>query len=220
MNMNLGKLWEMVRDREPWHAAVHAVVNSWTQLGKWTTLLYIKYMNSKNLLHSTGNCIQYLVRIFNGKEFEKEHTHTLYIYIMYTQYSWASLAAQLVKNLPAMREAWVQSLGWDDPLENGKATHSSILAMEKSMRSQRVEHNWATFPHTHVCITESLSNWKHCKWTIYQWKIYIIIPLKRGTLSNLLTSVQSFRRDTVVSVGLMLIVFNSIRLFSEFPPRK
>ena len=34
------------------------------------------------------------------------------------QYSWASLVAQLVKNLPAMREAWVQSLGWDDPLEN------------------------------------------------------------------------------------------------------
>ena len=44
------------------------------------------------------------------------------------QYSWASLVAQLVKNLPAMQETWVQSLGWKDPLENGKATHSSILA--------------------------------------------------------------------------------------------
>ena len=44
------------------------------------------------------------------------------------QYSWASLLAQLVKNLPAMRETWVQSLGWEDPLEKGKATHSSILA--------------------------------------------------------------------------------------------
>ena len=44
------------------------------------------------------------------------------------QYSWASLVAQLVKNLPAMLESWVQSLGRDDPLENGKATHSSILA--------------------------------------------------------------------------------------------
>ena len=40
----------------------------------------------------------------------------------------ASLVAQLVKNLPAMRETWVQSLGWEDPLEKGKATHSSILA--------------------------------------------------------------------------------------------
>ena len=36
--------------------------------------------------------------------------------------------AQLVKNLPAMQETWVQSLGWEDPLEKGKATHSSILA--------------------------------------------------------------------------------------------
>ena len=41
---------------------------------------------------------------------------------------WASLVAQLVKNLPAMRETWVRSLGWEDPLEKGKATHSSILA--------------------------------------------------------------------------------------------
>ena len=44
------------------------------------------------------------------------------------QYSWASLVAQLVKNLSAMWETWVGSLGWEDPLERGKATHSSILA--------------------------------------------------------------------------------------------
>ena len=44
------------------------------------------------------------------------------------QYSWASLVAQLVKNLPAMRGTWVQSLGWEDPLEKGKATHSNIRA--------------------------------------------------------------------------------------------
>ena len=40
----------------------------------------------------------------------------------------ASLVAQLVKNPPAMRETWVRSLGWDNPLQKGKATHSSILA--------------------------------------------------------------------------------------------
>jgi len=44
------------------------------------------------------------------------------------QYSWASLVAQLVKNLPAMWETWIRSLGWEDPLENGLATHSSVLA--------------------------------------------------------------------------------------------
>ena len=44
------------------------------------------------------------------------------------QYSWASFMAQLIKNLPAMWETWVRSLGWEDPTEKGKATHSSILA--------------------------------------------------------------------------------------------
>ena len=44
------------------------------------------------------------------------------------QYSWASLVAQLVKSLPEMQETWVQSLGWKDPLEEGMATQSSILA--------------------------------------------------------------------------------------------
>jgi len=43
------------------------------------------------------------------------------------QYSWASLVAQMVKNLPAMRATWVRSLGWEGPLEKGKATYSSIL---------------------------------------------------------------------------------------------
>ena len=44
------------------------------------------------------------------------------------QYPWASVVAQLVKNLPAKQETQVRSLGWEDPLEKGTATHSSILA--------------------------------------------------------------------------------------------
>ena len=59
------------------------------------------------------------------------------------QYSWSSLVAQLVKNLPAMWKTRVQFLGWEDPLEKGKATHSSILAWRipwtiESMGLQRV----------------------------------------------------------------------------------
>ena len=63
------------------------------------------------------------------------------------QYSWASLVAQIIKYTPAMWETWVQSLGWDNPLEEGRATHSSILAWRRSpenrgasqsMRTQRV----------------------------------------------------------------------------------
>jgi len=63
----------------------------------------------------------------------------------------ASLLAQTVKNLPAMQETWVQSLGWEDPLEKEMATHSRILAWEiswteepgglQSMGSQRVKHD-------------------------------------------------------------------------------
>ena len=65
------------------------------------------------------------------------------------QSSWASLVAQLVKNLLAMWETWVWSLGWEDPLEKGKAIHSSILAWRISwtvwsMGSQRVGHDSAT----------------------------------------------------------------------------
>ena len=44
------------------------------------------------------------------------------------QYSWAFMVAKTVKNLPAVQETWVQSMGWEDPLEEGMATHSSILA--------------------------------------------------------------------------------------------
>ena len=67
------------------------------------------------------------------------------------QYSWVSLVAQTVKNLPAVRETWVQSLGWEDPLEEGMATHASILAWIipwteepgglQSTGSQRVGHD-------------------------------------------------------------------------------
>ena len=66
---------------------------------------------------------------------------------------WAFLVAQLVKKPPAMQDTWVWSLGWEDPLEEGMATHSNILAWRipwtiQSMGLQRVRHNWATFTFT------------------------------------------------------------------------
>ena len=51
----------------------------------------------------------------------------------------ASLVAQLVKNLPAVQETWVQSLGWEDSLEKGKAIHSSILAWRISWTIQSMD---------------------------------------------------------------------------------
>ena len=56
------------------------------------------------------------------------------------QHSGASLVAQLVKNLPTMWETWVRFLGWEDPLEKGRTTHSSILSWRIPL-SQRVRHH-------------------------------------------------------------------------------
>ena len=77
-----------------------------------------------------------------------------------------SLVAQMVKNLPAIWETQVQPLGWEDPLEKGMTTHSSILACRtpwteepcglQSMGSQRVRRDWATNTHTHNWIQHEL----------------------------------------------------------------
>ena len=100
------------------------------------------------------------------------------------QYSWASLVAQTVKNLPAMQETWIWSLGWEDPLEEGMATHSSILVWKipwteepgglQSTGLQRVGHDWVTqhstalerylgkyclFPETHSTIAPEVCAW-------------------------------------------------------------
>ena len=84
------------------------------------------------------------------------------------QCSWAFLVAQTVKNLPAMQGTWVQSLGWKDPLEEGMATHSSILAWRipwtkepgglQSMGSQRVRRDSATNTHTSPDFSSLLSS--------------------------------------------------------------
>ena len=56
-----------------------------------------------------------------------EFRRTIIFYESFQNY-WASLIAQLVKNPPAMQEAWVRLLGWEEPPEKGKVTHFSILA--------------------------------------------------------------------------------------------
>ena len=75
---------------------------------------------------------------------------------------YGAIMAQLVKNLPAMRKTWIQSLAWEDPLEKKKATHSSILAWRipwtvESMGLQRVGHDWATFTFQYYIV--AFSQW-------------------------------------------------------------
>ena len=93
-------------------------------------------------------------------EFSQIHVHWMSI--------WASLVVQRVKHLLALRETWVGSLGWADPLEKAMATHSSTLAWRipwtekpgrlQSMGSQRVGHDWATSLHFMSIESVTLSN--------------------------------------------------------------
>ena len=82
--------------------------------------------------------------------------------------------AQLVKNPSAMWETWVQSLGWEDPLEEGIATHSSVLAWRTLMDrgawqatihgSQRVGQDWSDLaPHVHLSLRQRL---QMCPWPL------------------------------------------------------
>ena len=92
------------------------------------------------------------------------------------QYSWASLVAQMVKNLPAMQETWVQSLGWKDLLEEGMATHSNILSWRipgseepgglLSMGLHRVGHDWSDL--AAAAVKSSLNTSNQCLISIHK----------------------------------------------------
>ena len=102
--------------------------------------------------------------------------HPLHLYLKYILNSyhllWASLVTEMVKNLPAMQETWVQSLDWEDPLEKGTAAHSSVLAFKipwterpgrlQFMGSQRVRHDWSDLAQIGVLRWEkkAFGSWK------------------------------------------------------------
>ena len=104
----------------------------------------------------------------------------------------ASLGAQLVKNPPAMQETWVQSLGWEDPLEKGTATHSSILAWRipwteetvglQSVRLQRVRHDF----HFHFSLSPVAQTGKNplAMQETWVWSLGRKDPLEKGMATH------------------------------------
>ena len=84
------------------------------------TLSFLHPFPSASLKHSLFSCFYVYAGAFFFKNF-------IYLFLAVLGLYWASLVAQLVKNPPAMQETRVRSLGWEDPLEKGKAPYSSIL---------------------------------------------------------------------------------------------
>ena len=70
---------------------------------------------------------------------------------------WASLVDQMVKNPPAVWETWVRSLGWEDPLEEGMATHSSVLAWRIPMDRETWQATYSPWGRKEMDTTERLS---------------------------------------------------------------
>ena len=156
MDMNLSKLWEIVNNREAWHATVHEVARSQTRLSDLTTVDSSRSSPGSrgNGYSSFGYLHLWLTFLWNFLS----HFSVAFVLKLWLLTSQASLLAQSVKTLPAMLETQVQSLGGEDPPEKEMATHSSILAWKIpwtedpsglwSMESQRVGHDWETITFT------------------------------------------------------------------------
>ena len=148
MNMSLSKLQEIVEGRGAWHDAVHGVEKNRTWFSDWKTACF-----PENEQACGAVALVLLLRWLYSWPSVGVFMHRCHlVHLPVGLFLWASLVAQLVENPPAMLETCVRSLGWDDPLEKGEATHSSILAWRISMDSivHRVTKSWTRLSGLHL----------------------------------------------------------------------
>ena len=135
--------------------------------------------------------------------------------------AWASLVIQMVKNLPAIQETWVLSLGQEDPLEKVMVTHSSILAWRipwieepdklQSMRLQRAGHDWVTNTFTFFTFRGSTQIQSSLKWDrilgLHHNSANLWLGTMSASLSFYLSHIFSFYSQCwILFVYLLLVV--------------
>ena len=137
---------------------------------------------------------------------------------------WASHVAQLVKNQPAMWETWVWSLGWEDPLEKGKATHSSMGSLENSMDCivHGVTKSWTqlrkfhTHTHTHTHTPFIFNDYMQLYSIIYMYHIFIHSSVDRHLdCFQALAIINSATMNIGVHVSFWITVFPGVRLLGH-----
>ena len=119
-----------------------------------------------------------------GKQISSYRVTQSIIYCVLTKNIRTSLVAQMVKNLLAMQETWVPSLGVEDPLEKGMATHCSVLAWRipwtvdpdalQNVGLQRVRHNWATNTFTKNKAMDHMF-WVLCPFIMRCWEAVVLL---------------------------------------------
>ena len=151
MDVSLSELCKLVMYREAWRAAIHGVAKSRTWLSDWTDLNWWELPKCGTETQSETM----LIGKWHQQTCLKQGCHK------------PSLEAQMVNILPVMRETWLSSLSWEDPLEKGTAC---ILAWRipwteeagrlQSMGSQRVRQDWVTFIFTYIWKEQRKKFWK------------------------------------------------------------